>query len=270
MTNPAQMREAWDKFAAGYDTAITPFSMQIAADALERVKVGPSVRFLDVAAGGGALSIPAARLGADVLATDFSEVMVDRLKARTREEGLSNLEVRVMDGQALELADNTFDVAGSQLGIMLFPDRKRGLEELARVTKPGGQTMMVVFGPVNRVEGFAYLFQAVQRAVPGFKPPSNSPLFSLQDPEQLRKEMTGAGLSDVRVETVDHGMRVESGSHLWNMLTSAAPPLGALAAKLSEEQKTMTRSALDAILNERPEGTPANLNMQFHIGIGTK
>jgi hypothetical protein len=54
------------------------------------------------------------------------------------------------------------------------------------------------------------------------------------------------------------------------MLTSAAPPLGALAAKLSEEQKTMTRSALDAILNERPEGTPANLNMQFHIGIGTK
>jgi hypothetical protein len=82
--------------------------------------------------------------------------------------------------------------------------------------------------------------------------------------------MTGAGLSDVRVETVDHGMRVESGSHLWNMLTSAAPPLGALAAKLSEEQKTMTRSALDAILNERPEGTPANLNMQFHIGIGTK
>jgi 2-polyprenyl-3-methyl-5-hydroxy-6-metoxy-1,4-benzoquinol methylase len=46
------------------------------------------MRFLDVAAGSGALSIPAARLGAQVLATDQSPVMLELLSARAREEGL--------------------------------------------------------------------------------------------------------------------------------------------------------------------------------------
>jgi len=59
------------------------------------------MRFLDVAAGTGALSIPAARLGAQVMATDISPAMVKRLNARAREEGLPNLDARVMDGLAL-------------------------------------------------------------------------------------------------------------------------------------------------------------------------
>src|SRR5688572_17289864 len=131
MTTPDPMRDAWDRFAAGYDEAVTPFSTRIAEDALRRVNIRPGMRFLDVAAGGGALSIPAARLGAQVLATDFSPAMVTRLAARAREEGLSNIESRVMDGHNLELEDDTFDISGSQFGIMLFPDRPRALGELA-------------------------------------------------------------------------------------------------------------------------------------------
>lgn len=142
MTTPEQTRDAWDKFAAGYDEAITPFGMRIAEDALRRVDVRPGMRLLDVAAGGGALSIPAARLGAQVLATDFSPAMVGRLNVRAREEGLSNLESRIMDGHRLELEDDTFDISASQWGIMLFPDRPRALGELARVTKPGGHALI--------------------------------------------------------------------------------------------------------------------------------
>jgi ubiquinone/menaquinone biosynthesis C-methylase UbiE len=114
--------------------------------------------------------------------------MVGRLNARVREEGLSNLEDRVMDGHSLELGDNTFDISGSQFGIMLFPDRPRAPGELARVTKPDGHALMVVFGPPN-VEVFAFFFSAMRAAVSGFTPPQDSPLFSLQDPEQLRREM---------------------------------------------------------------------------------
>jgi ubiquinone/menaquinone biosynthesis C-methylase UbiE len=55
MTSVEQMRDAWDKFAAGYDKAVTPFSMRIAEDALRRVDIRPGRRFLDMAAGGGAL-----------------------------------------------------------------------------------------------------------------------------------------------------------------------------------------------------------------------
>lgn len=60
-----------------------PFSLRIAEDALRLVDIRPGMRFLDVAAGGGALSIPAARLGAQVLATDISPNMIELLTVRT-------------------------------------------------------------------------------------------------------------------------------------------------------------------------------------------
>jgi ubiquinone/menaquinone biosynthesis C-methylase UbiE len=63
--------------------------------------------------------------------------MLERLERRAREEGLG-VETRVMDGHALELDDDSFDIAGSQFGVMLFPDMPRGISQPARVTKPAG------------------------------------------------------------------------------------------------------------------------------------
>lgn len=166
-----QTRAAWDEIASGYDEFVTPTHMDLGEDALHRAGLRPDMRVLDVAAGSGALSIPAARRGAQVLAVDISPAMVQRLKARARQEGLSNLTARVMDGHALELEDNTFDISGSQFGVMLFADLSRGLRELARVTKPGGRALMVVFGPPPRVEFFSFFISAIQAAVPGFTGP---------------------------------------------------------------------------------------------------
>jgi ubiquinone/menaquinone biosynthesis C-methylase UbiE len=230
----------------------------------------PVMRLLDVAAGGGALSIPAARLGVRVLATDFSPAMLARLQARARQERLANLECRVMDGHRLELEDDTFDIAASQFGIMLFPDRPRALGELARVTRPGGHALMVVFGPPPNVEAFGFFFAAMRAALPGSMSPRDSPLFSLQDPAQLRRELATAGLKDIRVETANHGMRVPSASHLWGMLTCAAPAIGALVASLTKEESAAVQEALDGTLRQRFRAGPAILNMQVHIGIGTR
>jgi ubiquinone/menaquinone biosynthesis C-methylase UbiE len=133
-----QTRAAWDKIAAGYDEFVTPTHMWLGNEAVRRAGLRPGMRLLDVAAGSGALSIPAARLGAQVLATDISPIMVKRIDARARKEGIVNVEARIMDGHALELEDDTFDISGSQYGVMLFPDLPRALSELARVTKPGG------------------------------------------------------------------------------------------------------------------------------------
>src|SRR5919205_3045404 len=142
---PEEIRGAWDTIAAGYDEFVTPTHMWLANEGLRRADLRSGMRFLDVAAGSGALSIPAARLGAQVLATDMSPVMLEHLDARARKEGLS-IETRIMDSHALELKDNTFDVAGSQFGVMLFPDMPRGIREMARVSKPGGRVLMNVYG----------------------------------------------------------------------------------------------------------------------------
>ena len=94
MINPAQIRDAWDKFASGYDEAITPFSMRIAEDVLQRVDIRPGMQFLDVAAGGGALSIPAARLGGRCWPRTSLLLWSGGSMHVPREEGLSNLKSR--------------------------------------------------------------------------------------------------------------------------------------------------------------------------------
>ena len=68
----SESAEAWDRIAPGYDRTNTPTQMWLGHEGLRRAGLRSGMRFLDVASGSGALSIPAARLGAQVLAVDQS------------------------------------------------------------------------------------------------------------------------------------------------------------------------------------------------------
>ena len=267
------VREAWDDIAAGYDEFITATNMPLAEMALQRAGVRPGMRLLDIAAGSGAVAIPAARLGARVLATDISPAMVEQLQAPARDEGLSELQARVMDGHALDVADDTFDIAASQFGIMLFPDLALGLRELVRVTKPGGRGLIVAFGAPTKAEFLVFFLGAIQAAVPGFSglPMDPPPLpFQVADPEKLRHEMAEAGLKDIRIETVDYEHEFRSGTHMWDAVTSSNPIGAALVADLTSEQTTAVKQVLDGMLRERSGGTPgAILHAEVNIATGT-
>ena len=267
-------RAAWDRIAPGYDEFVTPTHMWLASEGLRRAGLRPGMRFLDVAAGSGALSIPAARLGARVLSVDLSPTMVERLRARARDEGLSNLEVRVMDGHALELADDAFDLAGSQFGVMLFPDLPRGVREMARVTKPGGRVLMNVYGPPANIEFLAFFVAAVQAAVPGFTglPSDPPPLpFQVADPDKLGRELADAGLRDVRVETVTESLAFQTGKQMWDWVVNSNPIGAHLVANLTDEHRAVVREALEGMVRERAGGSgPATLTNPVHIGVGTK
>jgi len=192
-TQEEQTRAAWDKIAPGYDRTNTPTQMWLGNEGLRRAGLHAGMRFLDVAAGSGSLSIPAARLGAQVLATDLSPAMLALLGARARKEGL-NIETRVMDGHALQLDDNSFDMAGSQFGVMLFPDMPKGIGELARVVKPGGRVLVTVYGDPRKVEFFAIFMAAIRSVRPDFTGPPMEPPplpFQLQDPARFRAAAAG-------------------------------------------------------------------------------
>ena len=218
-------RSAWDNIAPGYDKAVTPTHFWLGNEGLRRAELCAGMRFLDVAAGSGALSIPAARLGAQVLATDQSPVMLDLLKGRALLEGL-DIETRVMDGHVLELDDDSFDMAGSQFGVMLFPDMPTGIREMARVVKPGGTVLVIAYGDPHDIDFLRFLVQAVQSVRPGFEgPPVDPPPlpFQLSDPERLRRELEAAGLGEVRVETIAERTAFGSGEALWDWIVWSNP-----------------------------------------------
>jgi ubiquinone/menaquinone biosynthesis C-methylase UbiE len=274
MTTPQQTRDSWDSVAEGYDKFATPLAMAWAEDLLGRLNLRPGMRLLDVAAGTGALSIPAARLGVDVMATDISPAMIERLEARARREGLSNVDGRVMDAHHLELEDGAFDVAASQLGVTAIPDLKRGLDEMVRVTSPGGKLLIAALGPPQKAEFFGFFLAALTAAVPGFAGPPTEPpppQFQVADPAKLRDRLAEAGLEDITVETLTFGLEFSSATHLWGFLMGSNPMGRMLVADLTEEQQAGVREVLEGMLRERSNGDGAAiLNIDINIGIGTK
>ena len=274
MTETADVQDEWSRVAPGYDEHVTPSNIPIAERALQMVELRPGERVLDVAAGSGAMSIPAARLGGKVVAVDISDRMVDRLERRAKDEGLSNLESHVMDGQALEFEADTFDVAASQFGVMLFPDLPRGLAEMVRVTKPGGRVLIVAMGPPTAVEFLEFFQSAIEAVVPDFHglPTDPPPLpFQLADPARLRDELTTAGLSEIRVETATHRLTFASGRQMWAWVTASNPIGAKMVADLTEAQSLTAKQTLDEMLAERAGGSgPAVLENAVNIGVGTK
>jgi ubiquinone/menaquinone biosynthesis C-methylase UbiE len=273
--SPDDARVAWDAIAPGYDRTNTPTQMWLGEQGLGRVGLRPGMRFLDVAAGSGALSIPASRLGATVLAIDQSPRMLELLRARATSEGLA-IETRVMDGHALDLDDGSFDIAGSQFGVMLFPDMPKGIREMTRVVRPGGRVLMSAYADPHRIDFLCFLVTAVQSVRPAFTgPPMDPPPlpFQLQDPERLRTELANAGLSEIRVETITETTAFQTGVELWEWLIWSNPIVESVLAplKLTTEERVLIQAALEKLVRERAGGAgAARLTNPINIGIGTK
>jgi ubiquinone/menaquinone biosynthesis C-methylase UbiE len=266
--------EAWDAIAEGYDLYVAPQEVELANEGLRLVGLKAGERFLDIAAGTGGLSLPAARFGALVLATDWSPAMIDRFQARVRTEGLSGAEGRVMDCHALDIPDDSFDVTASQFGVMLVPDQPRALREMVRVTKPGGRVLVTAYRSPAELEFLGFFIGALSAVEPEFPgvPDDPPPLeFQVADPEVLRQRLTDAGLKNVRVERTAERPTFASGQEMWDWVLYGNPIAGMLVADLSEEQRARLRQVLDGMLRERfGSNGRAVLSNLVNIGIGTK
>ncbi len=232
----------WDGFAQ-YETLAHSFTTLFAQRALEEAALPDGAYVLDVATGTGALAIAAACAGARVLAIDFSPGMVRRVQSY----GLPNLEARQMDGHALDLPDALFDAAFSNFGVMLFPDWRAGLAEMARVVRPGGLGSVGTWKDPAGAAANLLLAQVCAVLFPRLEAPAPlAGLNELRDPDRFRAAMTAAGFAGVRIVEVTNDYLVAPAmlddpdhlfyfSPLWKQLD--AEQRNAVLASIRESQR---------------------------------
>ena len=131
-----------------YDDITGPFAGDVALEAL--AEVSPS-RVLEVGCGPGWFAARAREeLGAEVVAVDTSERMVELARAR-------GVDARVGDVQELPFEDRAFDAAAANWMLYHVPDVDRAVAELARVLRPGGRLVAIT----NSVDHLLELWELV-------------------------------------------------------------------------------------------------------------
>ncbi len=153
--NPEVIRNMFSKVAANYDRGNNILSMGI--HHLWRKKLvkwsgaQPGQKVLDCATGTGDLAIEfkkAVGPSGEVLGTDFCAEMLLTAPQKATERGL-DIRFEQADVTQLQYADNSFDVCSISFGIRNVGDPIKALQEMARVTKPGGVVMVLEFGQVQ-------------------------------------------------------------------------------------------------------------------------
>jgi phosphatidylethanolamine/phosphatidyl-N-methylethanolamine N-methyltransferase len=140
--DPDTVAKAYAGWAPIYDVvwgAVFEPGRKASVAAAERA----GARILDVGVGTG-ISLSAYARTSCIVGVDYSEPMLRKARARVTGRALDHVAVlAVMDAQQLGLADASFDAVVAQFVITAVPDPEAVLDELARVTRPGGEIILV-------------------------------------------------------------------------------------------------------------------------------
>ena len=161
--DPKEIASMFDSLASRYDAMdalMTGGLDRVWMTALRKaVAPHPGERILDLAAGTGASSASLAKGGAEVVACDLSEGMIEVGRER-------HPEIEFVHGNAMDLdfEDGTFDAVTISWGLRNIPDPQLALREMARVVRPRGRLVVLEFStPPSRI--FRGLYNVYQSTV---------------------------------------------------------------------------------------------------------
>ena len=213
----ATTRAQWEKAAGAWHRwgpVLEAWLGEATETMLDQAAIGAGSKVLDVAAGAGGQTIAAARrVGATgvVLATDVSPGILRFAESAARRAGLSNVAVREMDGELLDVDPGFYDAVISRVGLIYFPDQHGALTGIHRALRSGGTFATVTYSTPDN-NGFFSIPVSIIRERAQLPPPlpGQPGPFSLGAPGVLEAALVRAGFVDVEVRTVIAPLRLGS------------------------------------------------------------
>jgi phosphatidylethanolamine/phosphatidyl-N-methylethanolamine N-methyltransferase len=136
------VRDAYRRWAPVYDYTFGAVSTAGRRHAVQIINGGTG-RVLEVGVGTG-LALPDYKKHLDIVGIDLAPEMLEKARDRVKAEKLTNVSgLHEMDASNLRFPDNSFDTVVAMYVITVVPDPQKVMLELARVTKPGGEVMLV-------------------------------------------------------------------------------------------------------------------------------
>lgn len=160
---------AYRRLSGTYDRFFGPVFEQGRQVAVRKMDCQPGDRVLEVGVGTG-LSLQHYPDRVEVVGIDVSPDMLEHARERVKDEA-DRFTIKVMDGQAVEYPDNSFDKVVAMYVVSVAPDPKKLVEEMKRVCKPGGEIFIV-----NHFSGGKGIMAALERLISplsrliGFRP----------------------------------------------------------------------------------------------------
>ena len=246
-----------------YPSMVETFLLPLGPRLVAACGIGPGMRVLDVAAGTGNASIPAAQAGAEVTATDLTPALLDAGRSRAEAAGVA-LDWVEADAERLPFEDASFDVVMSSIGVMFAPHHQDAADELVRVCRPGGTIGLLSWTPEGhdrvavRDDEAVRAAAAPRRAVAAALGQRGAPGRAVRRPRRVRHaQARGARRHRVRAPR-DYGEHFKA---------RYGPTIVARANAERNGQAAQFDAALDAFCDEWNRGTPdrARFEMQYSL-----
>jgi SAM-dependent methyltransferase len=262
----ARHRKMW---ASGdYPSMVETFLLPLGPTLVEACGIESGQRVLDVACGTGNASIPAAKTGAEVTASDLTPELFDAGRERAKAEGVE-LEWVEADAENLPFEDESYDVVMSSIGAMFAPQHQAVADELVRVCRPGGTIGMLNWTPEGMIGAlFRTMGPFAPPPPPGAQPP---PLWGSEDHMRElfgeRVEWKTLDRADLVITAFEHPR--DYGEHFKERY---GPTIAARANAEKDGRAEELDKALDEFCDEWNRGTEddARFEKEYLVAVGTR
>ncbi|SHN57398.1 Methyltransferase domain-containing protein [Geodermatophilus obscurus] len=262
----ARHRTMW---ASGdYPRMVETFLLPLGPRLVEACDLRPGQRVLDVAAGTGNASLPAAERGARVTASDLTPELLAEGRRRAEAQGLE-LEWTEADAEHLPFEDASFDVVMSAIGVMFAPHHQDAADQLVRVCRPGGTIGLLCWTPDGML---GTLFRTMKPFAPppppGVQPP---PLWGSEDHlrslfgDRVEWRTSTRDVLEVTAFPDPH-------DYARHFTAYYGPTIAARANAVREGREAEFDEALRRFCEEWNRGTPdrARFEMEYLLAVGTR